>query len=138
LIDKNTQFVRFIRRYYNKICTIFDEILEINIFLIMKRLIIILVIVCSAISVFSQKVYVTEWKSEADKKVYITEWKSEADMFVYKTSWKSEAKPDSGFWYYTEWKSEADWKIYFTTWKSEADIKVYFTEWKSEAGWKKK
>ena len=46
----------------------------------------------------AQVVYVTEWKSEADKVVYVTEWKSEADMIVYVTEWKSDATPESGIW----------------------------------------
>ena len=52
----------------------------------------------------AQKVYVTEWKSEATHKVYVTEWKSEANVLAYITQWKSEAKPRTGIWYYTEWK----------------------------------
>ena len=103
----------------------------------MKKNILIFIFCCISINLFSQKIYITEWKSEADKKVFVSEWKSEANMLVYETKWKSEAVPDSGLWYYTEWKSEADWKVYFTKWKSEADIIIFYTEWKSEAGWKK-
>ena len=87
---------------------------------------------------FAQKIFITEWKSEANKKVYITNWKNEADMLVYVTEWKSEAKPNSGLWFFTNWKNEADWKIYYTNWKSEADLIIYYTNWKSEAGWKEK
>jgi hypothetical protein len=86
---------------------------------------------------FSQKIYVTEWKSEADYLVYVTEWKSEANVIAYITKWKSNAKPRSGIWYFTEWKSEADIKIYYTSWKSEASLIVYFTKWQSEAQWDK-
>ena len=91
----------------------------------------------SVCSVFTQKVYVTEWKSEADYLVYVTEWKSEANVIAYKTDWKSSAKPRSGIWYFTEWKSEADIKIYYTLWKSDADLIVYFTKWQTEARWDK-
>lgn len=83
---------------------------------------------------YGQKVYLTNFKSEADKIIYVTEFKSEADMFVYETKFKSEAKPWSGLWYWTDFKSEADWKVCFTKFKSEANLKVYFTKFKSEAG----
>ncbi len=97
----------------------------------------VFLIIVSAGSAFTQKVYVTEWKSEADYLVYVTEWKSEANVIAYKTKWKSSAKPRSGIWYFTEWKSEADIKIYYTRWKSEAALIVYFTQWQSEARWDK-
>lgn len=88
----------------------------------------------SAVRLSAQRVYITEWKSEADAIVYITDWKSEADLIVYKTNWQSEADDNDGLWYFSEWRTGSK-KIYFTRWKSEADIKVYFTKWKSEAGW---
>jgi hypothetical protein len=82
----------------------------------------------------AQKVYVTSYKSEANKIVYETKYKSEANMIVYETKYKSEAKPYSGIWFWTEYKSEADWIVYFTKYKSEANLKIYFTKYKSEAG----
>lgn len=85
----------------------------------------------------AQKVYSTDYKSEADVKVYVSRYKSEADLYVYKTTYKSEVRNNDGFWYFTDYKSEADKKIYFTSYKSEADIVVYFTDYKSEAGWRK-
>ena len=48
----------------------------------------------------SQVVYVTEWKSDADKIVYVSEYTSEADVVVFRTEWKSDAKPMSGIWYF--------------------------------------
>lgn len=92
---------------------------------------------CLARNASSQIVYVTEWKSEANKKVFITDSPGDADLIVFKTDWKSDAKKDSGLWYFTEWKTEADMLIYFTDWKSEADIVICYTDWKSDAGWKK-
>lgn len=108
----------------------------IKIELMEKRFVILIYFLSLSGFLFAQKVYVTEWKSEADKIVYVSEWKSEANMLVYETEWKSEAKKDSGLWYFTKWKSEADWVIYFTEWKSEANLIIYYTSWKSEAGWK--
>ncbi len=86
----------------------------------------------------AQKIYSTNYKSEADVKVYVTEYRSEADIIVYKTKYSSEATDNKGIWYFTQYKSEAKKKIYFTEYRSEADIKVYFTDYKSEAGWKDK
>ena len=43
-----------------------------------------------------QVIYVTEWKSEANKKVYVTEMPSEADIIVFKSEWKSDATENSG------------------------------------------
>ena len=86
----------------------------------------------------AQKIYSTNYKSEADVKVYVTEYRSEADIIVYKTKYSSEATDNKGIWYFTQYKSEAKKKIYFTEYRSEADVKVYFTEYKSEAGWKDK
>jgi len=83
----------------------------------------------------AQVVYITKYKSEADKVIYVSRYKSDANLVVYDTKYKSEAMPMSGIWYYTKYKSEADWVIYFTDYKSEADIVVYYTKYKSEAGW---
>ena len=33
---------------------------------------------------FAQKIYSTDWKSDADVKVFVTEWKSDPDLIVYK------------------------------------------------------
>ena len=72
----------------------------------------------------SQIVYITKYKSDADKIIYVSRYKSEANLIVYDSKYKSEAAPMSGIWYYTKYKSDADWKIYFTEYKSEADIIV--------------
>lgn len=39
----------------------------------------------------AQKIYSTNYKSEADVKVYVTNYRSEADVKVYFTEYKSEA-----------------------------------------------
>ena len=103
-----------------------------------KSYIFLLFLVTMAGSLHAQRVYSTNYKSEADVKVYVTEYRSEADIIVYKTKYKSEATDNKGIWYFTEYRSEAKKIIYFTDYRSEADIKVYFTQYKSEAGWKDK
>ena len=105
----------------------------------MKRAFILFVFLTLALcGLRAQKIYSTNYKSEADVKVYVTEYRSEADLIVYKTKYSSEATDNKGIWYFTQYKSEAKKKIYFTEYRSEADVKVYFTEYKSEAGWKNK
>ncbi|TRZ52177.1 hypothetical protein D4R99_03250 [bacterium] len=44
----------------------------------------------------AQVVYITKYKSEADKVIYVTRYKSEANLVVYDTKYKSEAYPMSG------------------------------------------
>lgn len=105
----------------------------------MKRtFILIFALLVALCGLRAQKIYSTNYKSEADVKVYVTEYRSEADLIVYKTKYSSEATDNKGIWYFTTYKSEAKKKIYFTEYRSEADVKVYFTEYKSEAGWKDK
>jgi len=65
----------------------------------------------------AQKVYETNFKSEADRLVFVTDFKSEADYLIYETEFKSEAKKSSGLWFWTDFKSEADYLIYFTKFK---------------------
>ena len=90
------------------------------------------------LTLFSQQIYSTNYRSEADVKVYVTEYRSEADLFVYKCTYRSDAEGNKGMWYFTEYRSDAKKKIYFTEYKSEADVIVYFTEYRSEAGWRNK
>ena len=57
----------------------------------------------------SQVVYITKYKSDADKIIYVTKYKSDANLIVYESDYKSDARPMSGIWYYTKYKSEAGW-----------------------------
>ena len=59
-----------------------------------------------------QIVYLTKYKSEADKIIFVTKYKHEADALVHTTKYKSEANSWSGLWYWTNYKSEADWKLF--------------------------
>ena len=107
----------------------------------MKRSYQVLLATCLMLLAFSadaQVVYVTEWKSEADKIVYVSEYESEADVVVYRTEWRTDAQPKSGIWYFTEWRNDANLVIYFTEWRSEADLVIAYTEWKSDAMWRNK
>lgn len=81
----------------------------------------------------AERVYVTSWRSGADKKVYVTNWREEANMVVYKTSVVSEAELP-GVWFFAGYPADGVIKIYFTSWKDEADLKIYYTINKGEAG----
>ena len=81
-----------------------------------KGIIVVVLFIVTAImssSVFAQKVYSCQYKSDADVKVYVSQYKSDADLVVYETKYKSEARDNSGIWYFCEYKSDADIKIYF-------------------------
>lgn len=99
-------------------------------------LVILLCLFCNTIT--AQKIYVTKYKSDADKIVYVTKYKSDADLIVYQTKYKSDAKLFSGIWFYTDNRSDAHWQVYFTEYKSDAQIIVYFSKYQSDAGWIKK
>lgn len=79
---------------------------------------------------YSQKVYITQNKNEADYKIFIAKDKSNADWVIMKTTWKNQAK--NGKWFFTEWKNEADIIVYISKDKYEADKIVYFTEWTTD------
>ena len=81
-----------------------------------------------------QVVYSCEYKS-AQVKVYVADYKSDADLVVYKCSYKSDATGNDGLWYFAEYKSDANKTIYFCDYKSDADLVIYFSEYKSDAGW---
>jgi len=85
---------------------------------------------------FSQKIFETKVKSEANKIVFIVHDPVQADLRVYITSNKFEVKKDfdSGIWYFTTNEFDADYKVFFTKNIFEADIKVSFTLNKFFAG----
>ena len=70
-------------------------------------------------------------------KVFVTEYKSDADLVVYETKYRSDVNGNTGVWYFCEYKSDADTKIFFCDYKSDADIVIYFSKYKSDAGWLK-
>ena len=84
---------------------------------------------------YSQKIYITQNKNEADYKIFIAKDKSNADWVVMKTTSKNQAK--IGRWFFTNWKNEADIIVYISKDKSDADKIVYFTEWTTDVKFKK-
>ena len=61
--------------------------------------------------VFSQKVYVVNYPSQADVKLMVVDYPSQADVMVYKEKIASQVKGDVGIWYFTDIQSEADNKV---------------------------
>ena len=45
---------------------------------------------------FSQKIYSTKYKSQADINVFVTEYKSQADLLVFRVDYISQAKQNNG------------------------------------------
>ena len=55
-----------------------------------RTLLIAFLCIAGALAANGQTVYVTEWKTEANKVVYVTDMPAEADILVFKTEWKSD------------------------------------------------
>ena len=85
--------------------------------------------------VFSQKVYVVNYPSQADLKVKVVDYASQADLLVFKEEIVSQVKGNKGIWYFTDVPSEADKKVIFVKYASQADLKVYFVDYRSQACW---
>ena len=101
----------------------------------MKRVIIILLCIFPLFA-FSQKMFLTSNKFDADLKVYVTNLSEKCELKVYVTTNQYEVKNElsSGVWVYTKNKYDADYIIYFTDFEYEADLKIYFVNTKQKAG----
>jgi len=75
--------------------------------------------------IYSQTVYITNHKHEADYKVYFTNTKAYADRVVSITEYKYKAKNSNKYWYFVKSKYQADIKIYIVNHKSDANLIVY-------------
>tara|TARA_B100001063_G_scaffold247315_1_gene292542 strand:- start:6158 stop:6490 length:333 start_codon:yes stop_codon:yes gene_type:complete len=102
------------------------------------RVIILLYLLFFSNSLFSQKIFSVDYKSQADINVFVTDYRSQADLLVFKLDYLSEVKGNQGLWHFVNYKSQADKKIYFVEYKSQADLNIFFVEYKSQAGWKNK
>jgi len=88
--------------------------------------------------IHAQKVFSTEYESQADVTVYVVKYESQADLKVYKVDYSSQAGNNDGNWFFVKYESQADKKIYFVDYESQADLKIFFVAYQSQAGWKKK
>ena len=78
------------------------------------RLIVILSFLFISNNSFSQKIYSTKYKSQADIDVFVTQFKSQADLLVYKVEYISQAKQNIGLWYFVDNESRSNKKIFFS------------------------
>ena len=69
------------------------------------RLIVILFFLFVSNNSYSQKIYSTKYKSQADINVFVTEFKSQADLLVYRVDYISQAKQNIGLWFFVEYES---------------------------------
>ncbi len=83
----------------------------------------------------AQIVATTDYVKQANVKVFVTQYKMDADVVVYKTPFLKNAVGNNGKWYFTASQGEANKKIYYIKHKEEADVIVYFTNNSAEAGW---
>lgn len=103
--------------------------------LLMKH-VICLFLLLSGTGLGAQKVFATEYASQAQVKVFVVRYESQADLKVVKVRYDSQAGKNNGKWFFTEYGSQAAKKIFFTDRESSADLKIVFVEYDSQAGWR--
>lgn len=86
--------------------------------------------------VFSQKVFTTDYQSQADIKVFVVDYESQSDLKVFKIDYQSQSKGNQGLWYFVKYSSQSDKKIYFVDYPSQSDLKIYIVKYKSQSGWR--
>jgi hypothetical protein len=94
------------------------------------KIIIVLSITSWMTPIYSQMVFQTVHRSQADFILFETRWLSDADLIIYKTESRREAKGEKGVWYFTKFRGEATVKVFFTKYRSEADFTIHFTKWR--------
>ncbi len=100
-----------------------------------RRLLVAAVILLAFNFIKAQKIYRTNYASDADIKVYVSKHSDNADLRVYKTVSKVHSKGNRGRWFFVNYKISADKKIYFTNYKNEADLVICYTGELNDAGW---
>ncbi|MCK4989064.1 MAG: hypothetical protein KAS29_01205, partial [Bacteroidales bacterium] len=63
-------------------------------------------------SLWAQKVFRVDYKSQADLKVFVVEYESQCDLKVFFVEYESQANED-GLWFFVKYESQAEKKIYF-------------------------
>jgi hypothetical protein len=85
--------------------------------------------------VSAQKIFITDWRLDADAIMTITKDKAKADLIVYKTNDVAQANGNSGIWKFVFIKTTSDKRIFISLDEQDCDFKVYFTTNIKEAGW---
>ena len=67
-----------------------------------------MVILLLPIFVFSQKVFTTDYSSQADIKVFVVDYESQSDLKVFKVDYQSQSKGNEGLWYFVKYSSQSN------------------------------
>ena len=60
--------------------------------------------------VFSQKIFTTDYQSQADIKVFVVDYESQSDLKVFKVDYQSQSKGNEGLWYFVKYNSQSGWR----------------------------
>ena len=77
----------------------------------MRSLLLLTIALLAGISMKAQKVYSTQYASDAQVKVFVCDYASDADLVVYKAQYSSDAGDNNGVWFFTDYASDAKKKI---------------------------
>ncbi len=86
-------------------------------------------------NVEAQRVFETDYSSQADLDVFIVDYESQCDLKVYYVDYSSQASND-GLWHMADYASQADVKVFFVDYASQADLKIFIVDYSSQAGWR--
>lgn len=104
---------------------------------LMRLLLVIPFFLFKTVNTFSQQIYSCDYPEDAGVKVFVTQYKNEADLVVYRALYERDGKGNNGVWYFCEYSADANLNVYFTDYIKEADVIIFYTDIKSDAGWRK-
>ena len=84
----------------------------------------------------AQKVFSTDYASQADINVFVVDYAPQADLCVCKVKYDSQATGNQGLWSFVKYSSQADKKIYFVDYASQADLLIFFVDYQSQSEWR--
>lgn len=89
----------------------------------MKKLLILLLI--TPFSSYSQKVYSVKYSNQSDVKVYVVDYENQSDLKVFKVDYPNHVDGNKGLWYFVDYPNQSD-------------LKVFFVKYKNQSGWRNK
>ena len=101
----------------------------------MKKLSILFILFLISICSYSQRVFKTYIKNEANVSVYVVNSEDLADLKVFDTQKRIQSKGNKGVWYFEDREKRAKKKVFFTDNINQSDIKIIFVDKKRKAGW---
>ncbi len=90
------------------------------------------------ISAFSQRVFSTSYRNQADVNIFVVDYENQCDLKVYKVDYANQANGNNGLWHFVDYANQADKKIFFTSYANQSDLKIYFVKYRNQAGWRNK